>query len=342
MLYYVGALVFSGFGVSDTALRLPMALAGSLLPLSLLLVRRRFAGGRSGIGLRDFFEAFGPWIEYGRTGRNQGKPFGYFWELMAASEGSYRYLALPALLLAFSRRDPFACALGGWALAAFTIYSTIRYKTPWCVLQIDLPVFCLIGWAAGQAVLLARDSRRPMAARWLATLALVAALAPAPRLMLQSLDDNRERYDDPARPYVYYHTQRSFFTLLADVFGVAAAAPDADGRGLRVVNSDAADPVRWYLRARGWAPERTFFLENPEPPLAQIQDAEIVISSIRHLAQIRELIATTGEVWHEESYATRPGIVTTVLYRQPLWDRYQAAGGRAASPWLRVAPARVP
>ena len=28
-------------------------------------------------GLRDFFEAFGPWIDYGRTGRNQGKPFGY-------------------------------------------------------------------------------------------------------------------------------------------------------------------------------------------------------------------------------------------------------------------------
>lgn len=40
-----------------------------------------------------------------------------------------------------------------------------------------------------------------------------------------------------------------------------------------------------------------------------------------------------GGPWHEERYLTRPGLETTVFYRQALWDRYQAAGGRAASPW---------
>jgi hypothetical protein len=167
--------------------------------------------------------------------------------------------------------------------------------------------------------------------------AFAALLAPAPGLLAQSLEDIRDRYDDPSRPYVYYHTQRSFFAMLQDLFGVAEAAPGADGRGPRVVNSEAADPVRWYLYSRGWAPERTRQLDNPAPPLDWIEAAEVVISSTRHLAEVRKLVAATGDGWHEERYPTRPGALTTVFYRQVLWDRYQAAGGRAASPWPRPA-----
>ena len=230
---------------------------------------------RYAAGLQGFFEAFGPWIEYGTTGRNQAKPFGYFWELMAATEGAYRFLALPAALLACVRRDPPGLALAGWTLAAFLLYSAIPYKTPWCVLEIDLPVFWLVGWAAGSCLAAASEAARRPAVRIAAALAFAAALAPAPWLLAQSLEDVRERYDDPARPYVYFHTQRSFFAMLQDLFGVADAAPDADGRGPRVVNSEAADPVRWYLHSRGWAPERTRYLENPAPPLAWIDEAQI-------------------------------------------------------------------
>jgi hypothetical protein len=61
----------------------------------------------------------------------------------------------------------------------------------------------------------------------------------------------------------------------------------------------------------------------------------VVISSPRHLPEIRKRLPATGVAWHEESYPTRPGVETTVFYRQDLWDRYQAAGGRAASPWPR-------
>jgi hypothetical protein len=103
------------------------------------------------------------------------------------------------------------------------------------------------------------------------------------------------------------------------------------------VNSEAPDPVSWYLHSRGWAPERTRSLENPAPPRDWIEEADVVISSPRHLSDVRALVAATGAGWHEESYPTRPGIATTVFYRQSLWDRYQAAGGRAASPWPRPA-----
>jgi uncharacterized protein (TIGR03663 family) len=290
---------------------------------------------RHAAGLRGFFEAFGPWVEYATTGRNQAKPFGWFWELMASSEGGYRWLALPAAALACWRHDPLGLALTGWALASFLIYSAIPYKTPWCVLEIDLPVFLLVGWAAGVCLAAARDAARRPAARIAGLLAFAAALAPAPGLLARSLEDIRSRYDDPTRPYVYHHTQREFFSMLQDLFGVADAAPGADGRGPRVVNSEAADPVRWYLLSRGWALERMRQLENPAPPLAWLEEAEVVISSRRHLAEVRKLVAATGDGWHEASYPTRPGVATSVFYRQALWDRYQAAGGRTASPWPR-------
>jgi hypothetical protein len=97
--------------------------------------------------------------------------------------------------------------------------------------------------------------------------------------------------------------------------------------------------VRWYLYTRGWALERERYLENPAPPLPWIEEAEVVISSPRHLLELEKLVAATGAAWHEESYPTRPGVAATVFYRQALWDRYQAAGGRVASPWPRPAMA---
>ncbi len=293
----------------------------------------------SAAGLRGFFEAFGHWIEYGTTGRNQAKPFGYFWELMASTQGAYRWLALPAAALACLRRDPPGLALAGWALGAFLIYSALPYKTPWCVLEIDLPVFALVGWAAGICLLAARDAALRPAMRVAAGLGLAAALLPAPALLLRSVEDIRDRYDDPERPYVYHHTQRGYFAMLQDLFGLADAAPGADGRGPRVVNSESPDPVRWYLYSRGWEPARTRYLENPAPPLDWLEAAEVVISSPRHLPEVRNRLAATGAGWHEERYPTRPGVETTVFYRQALWDRYQAAGGRAASPWPRAAAA---
>jgi hypothetical protein len=105
------------------------------------------------------------------------------------------------------------------------------------------------------------------------------------------------------------------------------------------VNSEAPDPVRWYLYSRGWDPARTRYRDNPPPPRDWLEAAEVVICSPRHLPQVRRDLAASGDAWHEERYPTRPGVETTVFYRQALWERYQAAGGRAASPWPRVAVA---
>src|SRR5215470_342343 len=201
-------------------------------------------------GVLDFFAAFGPWTGYGVTGRNQTKPFGYFPRVMEATVGAWRWLALPAVVLAVSARERLGLALCGWAAAALAVYSALPYKTPWCALEIDLPVLLLVAWAAGRAGGVAVARARPRAQRLAAGAAVLAALAPAPGLFAASLEDDRERFDDFRRPFVYYQTFAGFHDLVRDLLAVRAAAPQPDA--VTLVSVDLEHPLSFYLLTRGW------------------------------------------------------------------------------------------
>jgi len=285
-------------------------------------------------GVPDFFEAYVHWYEYGTTGRNQGKHFAYFWGVLASTEGLARWAALPAALLALILRHRLGLTLTGWAGSAFLIYSLIPYKTPWCALQIDLPVFLLIGWAAGITWRAARSARSRRLVRVLAGMGMAGWLAAAPGLLAGSLEDNRVRYDDFRRPFVYYQTYRQYYEMLRDLLGTADAMPQADGRGPRVLNVDQEFPLSWYTLTRGWEDGRTEYLEA-DPAQEQLERADMIVSDSRHEGVIDELVADSAQAWHKQRYFVRPGIFGFVWYRQELWARFQAAGGRASSPWPR-------
>jgi uncharacterized protein (TIGR03663 family) len=288
-------------------------------------------------GVADFFAAYGPWTGYGLTGRNQAKAFGYYWRVMAATEGPWRWLALAAALFAAATRERLGLALAGWAGAAWLAYSALPYKTPWCVLEIDLPVACLVAWAGGRAAALARDARRGRAPRLAAAFALAACLAPAPWMVRQCLTD-RERFDDFRRPYIYYQTFAGFHDMLRDLFGTAEALA-GDGGGPRVVNVELEFPLSFYTLTRGWRPERTRYLERA-PTRKELLGADLVLSGDRDRAAIDALLAASGGRWHREPYSNRPGLDAYVWYPEALWERYQQSGGRATSAWPR--PARRP
>ena len=182
-------------------------------------------------GVPDFFEAYRHWFEYGTTGRNQGKHSAYIWTVMASTQGLARWAALPAALLALTLRHRLGVTLTGWAGSGFLIYSLIPYKTPWCALQIDLPVFLLIGWAAGITWRAARDPGCQHFVRLLAWICMAGWLAGAPGLLARSLEDNHERYDDFRRPYVYYQTYRQYYEMLQDLLGAADSMPQAEAEG---------------------------------------------------------------------------------------------------------------
>jgi uncharacterized protein (TIGR03663 family) len=290
--------------------------------------------GSHGRGVADFFAAYGHWLGYGIGGRDQAHHVGYFATVAAATEGGARPLALAAAAWACATRQRLGLALAGWAGSALAVYSLLPYKTPWCVLQIDLPVFLLAGWGAGEAWRLARDRGRARSARAAAALAGAACLAPAPPLLAHSLADNRAHFDDASRPYVYHQTFAGFHEMLRDLFGAAEHAQARAPGGPRVVNVGLEFPLSFYTATRGWWPQRTLQLEQAPSP-EQLEGVEIVLTDHTRLDAMRSAALAAGGAWHEERYFHRPGIYAFALYRRELWERYRAAGGRASSPWPR-------
>ena len=307
-------------------------LAGALVFATLLLLLfSSFLGHPRGVV--DFFAAYVPWTEYGVTGRNQSKPLGYFLGVMAATEGAWRLLALPAAGLALVARERLGLALVGWAGASLLVYSVIPYKTPWCVLEIDLPVLLLVAWAAGRAAAVAARPGRSRGVRGVAAAAALASLAPAPLLLARSLEDNRERFDDFRRPYVYYQTFSEFRELPRELLGVRDAAPSRDG--VRLLTVDLEHPLSFYLLTRGWPLAQLVHFEQL-PDAERLRGADVVASSHRDQEAIEAALAASGTAWHRERYYDRPGTYAYVWVREPLWERYQAAGGREAAPWPRA------
>jgi len=284
-------------------------------------------------GVGSFFAAYVPWFEHGTSGRNQGKPFLYFWEVMHDTQGFALWPALGAMGWAVVRRHRFGLALTGWAVFTFLVYSLIPYKTPWCVLNIDLPMFALCGWLAGQGVLVIRDLGAHPALRVAAVAPIVLSLVAVPAMIETSVVDNIERYDDDAVSYVYVQTLRGQFDMVSDHLGVAAASPDYDGRGLRTINMEAKNPARWYLITRGWDHGRVRYLSEL-PTVQELRKVDIVAVTGIHRTKVGELVTTEeGGEWHVEHYGLRPGWTVAAYYRQDLWDRYQANGGRDAYAW---------
>lgn len=274
-------------------------------------------------GVPDFFGGYLAWFEYGATGRNQDRPFGYFWVLVSSTMGPLRWTALVAAGLALATRQRLGLFLTGWAAAAGLIYSLIPYKTPWCALQIDLPCFLTIGWAAGQAWRSLSRATEGRVGRALAWALLLGCVLPVPWLLHESIADIRKRYDDSSRPYVFYQTYREYRALVHDVVGVWQTVSESGGRPLRVVNVGQDSPLRWYTLTRGWPDDHTEYVEA-EPLPDSLRSADLIVSDSRFDAAIDERLEN-DPAWIKRRYYVRPGIFGYVWYRKEHWEPYAAS-----------------
>lgn len=283
-------------------------------------------------GVGAFFEAFVAWFDHGVSGRNQTKSWTYFARVM---QGTTTWAIVPAALAtlwAVARRHRFGLALVGWALAAFGVYSAVPYKTPWCALNIELPLFLLAGWGVSQAWAAVVDRGNTPLARVGALFLLPTILLPVPRMIDESVDVGQRRYDDGSVSYVFVQTQRGVLDLVVDALGYAAVRPGADGRGPRVLNIEAKNPFRWYTLTRGWDHARTTYLYEA-PTAEQVADAELVVATGTKVKDVATAIGASPHEWHRERYPLRPGHEITAWYRLDGWVAWQAEGGRESLPW---------
>lgn len=263
-------------------------------------------------GVPGFLEAYGFWIDYGASGRNQAKDPSYFLTLLADSWLAVG-LGIGGAAWAALRRDRFGIFLTAWTLLTLVAYSAIRYKTPWCVLSLSLPLHLLGGWFAGTCVAAARRRSAPRVA-WSVPAAVALLSVPT---FLHAVDVNHRRYDDPEVPYVYVQTTREFRGLVDMVVGIDRAG---DHRGqLQVVNVGLKNPLRWYMYIAGWRWNRVRY--EKKPPEADRLRADIVVCDHAFLGRIRKLL---GEDYEVRTFPVRPGSRASVLVRTPLFDAWAA------------------
>jgi len=293
-------------------------------------------------GVIRFIEAFGLWVGHGVTGRNQAKDWDYFLKLMLVSNGGVLLCAaLVSGLLAVLRRHRVGLFFFAWTLSAALVYSAIPYKTPWCVLSIELPLFLSVGWLTNQLVLLVRDSLLGVGCRLAAVFGIFAVLYSAVPMVGETLAVSRDGFDDDENAYVFVQTERGYYRFLQDLFGVGDQIQSNEGRSPRVLNVDPKNPTRWYTITRGWTYKKSDYLNGRLPRAERLEDAEVVLCTGRNARSLGKLLADSEGDWHRELYELRPGVRLWVWFRSSWWDAYQRAGGRAVSPWPRPALANI-
>lgn len=263
-------------------------------------------------GVVGIFTTYTYWSEYGLSGRNQGKEFWYWLEFTPYLWPAL-FAGLPELFVGAIRRERTALFLGLWFLLSFLLYSAIPYKTPWCVLNITLPLALLAGHGVARLW-------RALRAR-----GAVAAAVPALWLILlgifgwQSADQNFRRYDDNDLPYVYVQTQREYMGLVETMLEIDEVG--GHGGQLSVVAIDGKNPMRWYIYNQGWDPDRVKYYrgypaEEDDWPRWR-QQADLFVCRGEHRLRLeREL----GPGWVQQTYPLRPGHQVTLFIPNELWD----------------------
>ena len=266
----VVALLLAGRPARDR-LRLLLGGRGWRRPLlaaagaGLVVVVITFTGFRRPQALLDLLSTLQIWAARGAEGAGHQKPWHVFPLWLWLSEAPLILLALGACIRGLWRRDPVDGLLLTWAAVALAAYSAISYKTPWCLIQVSLPVALLAGRGLGSLVSLARGPRCLPLRLAAATLALLLLLATGVR----AVDYSFVRYDDRETPLVYVQTHRE--TVLA--MEATTAARDAVGEGVVIRHLHRSSyPFNWYLRPNG--PQR----EEREPLPDDLAGADVLLT----------------------------------------------------------------
>ncbi len=127
-----------------------------------------------------------------------------------------------------------------YTLLMLILYSSIPYKTPWCILGLLHGMILLAG--AG-AVFLVRALRGPGRALVCALLIVAAS-----HLGWQAWAGSFRFASDPRNPYVYAHTGTDVFEIAGRVKDLARAHPDGLAMPVQIIGRENLWPLPWYLR----------------------------------------------------------------------------------------------
>jgi uncharacterized protein (TIGR03663 family) len=227
-------------------------------------------------GVYDSARTFGYWFATGKSSIHSNTPFTYLHWLWT-EEAPVLVLGAAGTIVALVRAtNRFAVFVAFWGMGILAAYSLVSYKTPWCSVNMVLPLAIVAGYGLGQ---LYRRLRRLWPLALLAAAVAVAiSLYQAAILNFRDYDENNgEKY-----PYVYAHTVRDFLSMVDEIDSIAAGNPDGKNIGI-VVMAPEYWPLPWYLRSYAHATYWGKVINTPEPILIvqenQVQEADHTLGS---------------------------------------------------------------
>jgi uncharacterized protein (TIGR03663 family) len=260
-------------------------------------------------GLYDAVRTFNVWAKTGT--QIHLKPWWTYFAWMIKEESPVLLLGLVGAVLAIWRgSNRFAVFTAFWALGILAAYSLVPYKTPWLMLNLVVPFAIMGGYALEEIYKQARARKHPLFTVALAVLALVIA-------SYQAIQLNFVHYDDEREVYVYVHTRRDIFPLLAEIDSIAKRAGTGEQSPITITSTEYW-PFPWYLR-------RYPFVQYGKTDLYN----EIII--IGPANQQLQLMAALGNRYvqiksrlnPEGTYTLRPGVNLVLFVRRDLAPQAQ-------------------
>jgi len=223
-------------------------------------------------------------------------------------------------------RHAFLVFLTVYALALFTVYSLLGYKTPWSILSAQHALILLAGVGGGAVWQAASGRFLRLVCQVLIAAGLYHLCSQSMRLTGTNANPQLEYSADPRNPYVYSHTQKSLLKLLEEVR--AYAASKGGQTSLQVISQDSGWPLPWYWR--GW--KRAGFQDQAPTKL----DADIIVVDGEHVEQVKALI-NPGDYTEQYPYGLRPGILLSLFVKKE-----KAPEPQPVAPVIQPAAAPVP
>lgn len=258
--------VFKKFKTDWSDISLALAIIAVLIAIT-------FTGGFQWAGgLREMFLAVPQWVGRNESDYGHHKPFLYYANVLLETEPQVYlpFILLALMALCFWRELKVEWRKGRldyplftfvWGSLSLLVYSYVKYKTPWLVINITIPLTLCSGWLLAELV----SPRRGIPVVGVAILLLVLAVS--------AYTAKRYVFEFPfgaRNPYSYVHTSQGMMDFVNELKVYERNL----GREPRVtIAADAYWPLPYYFRGRTQVGYQE--INNPDELAAQ-QDILVI------------------------------------------------------------------
>ena len=283
---------------------------------------------RNPAGILESIRAFGIYLHRGIDPEMHTHSWSFYLKILTFSssegtvwtEGLILVLALAGIVFAFNanrlvKKGLLSAVALFWlryitcySVLAATVFSLIRYKTPWNLIHFHIGFILLAG--CGVSLLLQLPKTRVVRGLLMIVLAGLGC-----HLGIQNWKANYRYPADTRNPYVYAQTSPDYLRLVRRVADVAALHSDGEDMLIKVIAGPHEQwPLPWYIRNM----RRVGYWTNTEEA-GKFEDAPVLIVSQENA---EELEAALGDRYISEFYGLRPWVLLTLYIERPLWERY--------------------